>query len=228
MKNEELRKLKYAIVRNITANSKLAQQSRDWSTDKIFMETGIEIAKELKVKKKTSKKSKSKKHRVQHTLSQFDTKDKRAKLKQVIQNKEKFLSTKKFNLNEVIATDIYKKHIDKELLDTLKYRTYKEIKNEIAFRKKFTRPKMHKLNSKEKQTRMDAWSEWSKDTMDEFPYSIKRLAMSINLANGLDINAHYGFGMVYYGFTNNKSPESFEGKYDFDPHTGEYRESKKA
>lgn len=225
MKNEQLRKLKYAIVRNITANSTLAQQSRDWSNDRIFMETGIEIAKELKTKK--GKVAKGKK-RVSHTLIKYDTKDKRNKLKQIIANKEKFLSKKKLSDNDVIYTDTYTRQMDKELLETLKYRTYREIKQELEYRKQFTRKKTHKLNTKEKQSRMDRWSEWSKGTGIDFPYSIKRLAYSINLANNLDINAHYGFGMVYYAFTNNKTPESFEGKYEYDPHTGEYKEAKKS
>lgn len=225
MKDEQLRKLKYAIVRNITANSKLAQNSRDWSNDRIFMETGIEIAKELKPQKK---KTTSKKRRVSHKLMGFDTKDKRAKLKQVVANKEKFLSKKKISENDVIYTDVYTRQMDKELLATLKYRTYREIKEELNFRKSFTRAKMHKLNNKEKKSRMDKWSDWSKSSGIDFPYSIKRLAYSINLANNLDINAKFGFGMVYYAFTNNKTPESFEGKYEYDPHTGEYKETTKA
>lgn len=197
------RKLNYAIIRNYTADSALARKMRDWKPEKIFLAIGVNI------QEKTVKQTKSE-------LTSFNTLDKRTKQKQVITNKVKFLLSKKLE--------------DQELLDKLKYRTYREIKQELHFRKRYIINEKIKLHTSEKQARIEQWGEWSKrdkSHKDTYPYSIKKKAMQINLENNLDINASYGFAMVFYAFTSNKPESYFMKKYAFDPHTGEYLEVSK-
>lgn len=208
MKNTELRKLKYAIIRNITANTEIAYKARDWDYNRIYKEFGIDIELEVKgdVKTTATPEKKYKRH-VSHRLVPFTTKSKREKLRTMISNKENYL---------------IKKKVDEELIQTLKYRTYREIKAELNYRKKYYVDPQYKLQYHEKKERMDRWGDWSKDeAIEKYPYSITRRARMINLEHNLDINASFGFGMVYFAFTNNKSEEYFIKKYKYDPHTGE-------
>lgn len=197
------RNLHYAIIRNYTADSDLARKGRDWSPDRIFLELGINVRESFIQDEKKK-------------LSSFNTLDKRTKQKQVISNKVIYLQ---------------KKHItDESLLNQLKYKTYREIKIELAYQKRYNIGKKASLHPSEKKARIDQWGEWSKrdkSNRDTYPFSIKKRAMQINLENGLDIFAPYGFGMVFYAFTSNKPEEYFMRKYQFDPHTGEYKEVEK-
>lgn len=198
------RNLYYAIVRNYTADTKLARRVRDWSADRIFTELGINV-REQHVKDE---------HK---TLTSFNTLSKREKQKQVISNKVIYLQ---------------KKHItDESLLNQLKYKTYREIKIELAYQKRYNIGKKASLHPSEKKARIDQWGEWSKrdkSNRDTYPFSIKKRAMQINLENGLDIFAPYGFAIVFYSFTSNKREDYYMKKYTFDPHTGEYLEVQKS
>jgi len=196
------RNLHYAIIRNYTADSVLAHKGRDWSPDRIFLELGINVRESFIQDEKKK-------------LSSFNTLDKRTKQKQIITNK---------------ITYLQKKKIDETLINKLKYKTYREIKHELAYQHKYNISKKAKLHPSEKEARVKQWGEWSKrdkSHRDTYPFSIKQKAMQINLENNLDINAPYGFGMVFYAFTSNKPEEYFMRKYQFDPHTGEYKEVEK-
>ncbi len=196
------RNLHYAIIRNYTADSDLARKGRDWSPDRIFLELGINVRESFIQDEKKK-------------LSSFNTLDKRTKQKQIITNK---------------ITYLQKKKIDETLINKLKYKPYREIKHELAYQHKYNISKKAKLHPSETEARVKQWGEWSKrdkSHRDTYPFSIKQKAMQINLENNLDINAPYGFGMVFYAFTSNKPEEYFMRKYQFDPHTGEYKEVEK-
>jgi len=196
------RNLHYAIIRNYTADSDLARKGRDWSPEHIFLELGINVRESFVQDEKKK-------------LSSFNTLDKRTKQKQIITNK---------------ITYLQKKKIDETLINKLKYKTYRDIKHELSYQHKYNISKKAKLHPSEKEARVKQWGEWSKrdkSHRDTYPFSIKQKAMQINLENNLDINAPYGFGMVFYAFTSNKPEEYFMRKYQFDPHTGEYKEVEK-
>lgn len=204
MANHPNRKLHYAIVRNITADTMLARRVRDWSAERILIELGINV--------KETHTHDAKKH-----LTSFNTLDKRTKQKQVVSNKMLYLQKKKIE--------------DETLINKLKYKTYREIKQELEYIKRYKVKTKVSLHPNEKEARINQWGEWSKrigkNRYDTYPFSIKQQAMMINKEHGLDIYAPYGFAMVFYSFTSNKPVEQFIRKYTYDPHTGEYREVEK-
>jgi len=115
------------------------------------------------------------------------------------------------------ASNKYKyalKHgVDLDNAEVLKFQTYKNIDLQIKYNLYF-KSKYKRLNKHQKDTRIDSWREWSKE--DQYPPLLVHEARKINLKLNLDINASYGFGIMYNSFIQNKSPEAVMDQYSLD------------
>ena len=129
------------------------------------------------------------------------TKERKERLRQLQENKKKYA---------------VRKGLDADDARLYSLNTYKEIEREVRYREKYKLK--GKLGSADKGVRMDTWSEWGKE--DAYPPSLSRNARLVNLRKGLDINASYGFAIMYYAFTTNKSPEHYMNQFDADKNTG--------
>lgn len=137
--------------------------------------------------------------------------------------KSKLKPTTKFQRNRLLksAENKYKYAIkmgvSPENAEIIKYQPYKVIDLQIRYQL-FFKTKYKRLSSHEKNDRIDEWRAWSSE--DIYPPLLVRNAREINLKSNLDINDSYGFGIMYYVFTTNKSPEFVMDQYAVDKNTG--------
>jgi len=103
--------------------------------------------------------------------------------------------------------------VDPDNAEILKFQTYKNIDLQLKYNL-FFKTKYKRLNTTEKRKREDEWSCWSKE--DNYPPLMVHEARKLNLHLNLDINASYGFGIIYYSFIQNKSPEAIMKQYPLD------------
>jgi hypothetical protein len=186
------RKFKYAVVRNITGDSKLAQTVRSWSNERIFLELNIVIpSKEVKLstkylpqaKRETLKfevegyaykyKATTDDKTVYELIPPKLTKKKRSKALETQDRKIKYAVKKGLYLEDAV---LFRFKTYKQLEKEFQYKAYQEIK---------------KINDNEKKDRVEQFREWAKE--DDFPPSLVRQARLINLQKNLDINDSYGF-----------------------------------
>ena len=188
MTRAERLKRNYAILRNITGDSKLSAKARFWSEERIYKELNIYLPDYVRKGKKVVLKPISKVYR--------------NRLLKSAENKYDYA---------------IKRGVNSEQAEILKYQTYKVIDLQIRYNM-FFKPKYKRLTKNEKKDRIDEWYSWSKE--DLYPPLLVHQAREINLTNGLDINASYGFGIMYYNFTTNKSPEALIEQFKPDKETG--------
>jgi len=187
MTRNERAKQRYAILRNITGDTKVSQQARYWSEEKIYKELNIYIPDHIGKAK--------------------------AKLKPITkQYRSRLLKSAENKYNYAI-----KNGVTPENAEIIKFQPYKVIDLQIRYQLYF-KPKHRRFTRDEKKARDDEWREWSKE--DLYPPILVHNARNINLKKGLDINDSYGFGIMYYAFTTNKSPESLMDQFKPDLATG--------
>lgn len=217
------RKYKYAVIRNLTGNSKLAQASRGWSEERIFKELNIYIPKEeLKINTKyiPKKKQNLTSFEIDGYVYKYKITDQNNLIFQLIPPKLKPLNKKRKSKLELIqqnkVTYSVKKGMDIDDAILFKLKTYKQLDKEFNYQSILKyKGKVNKLMLEE---RINEWSSWA--SQDDFPPSLVRKARLINLEKNLDINASYGFAIMYYAFTTNKTPEYFIKKYEVNESTG--------
>lgn len=81
---------------------------------------------------------------------------------------------------------------------TYKTRSYKFIEEKARYITPYTPAKEIKIQPSPRDSRQEKWSDWSKTK--DFPDEIKRIAERINLKEGFDINASYGYTVVFYAY----------------------------
>jgi hypothetical protein len=91
----------------------------------------------------------------------------------------------------------------KTYLDKTKdYRKYLENENKIE-NYKFT------LKQTQKE-RNETWTKFSEKDEKDLPKELKQLSQGINVKRGYDPNDSYGYAVIFYAFTLNKSIEEIE------------------
>lgn len=120
------------------------------------------------------------------------------------------------NLQENKRKYAIRKGISEDDARLIQLKTYKEIDNEISFKKSYKLT--GRLSKDDKNKRMTVWSDWAKEEM--YPSSLVRQAQLINLSKNLDVFDSYGFGIMYYSFTTNRTAEYYLDIYDVDKETG--------
>ena len=187
MNRKETIKQRYAILRNITGDSKLSAKARFWSDERVYKELNI-------------------------YLPDFATKRK-AKLKPITKDyRNRLLKSAENKYNYAI-----KRGVSPENAEIIKYQPYKVIDLQIRYQLYF-KPKHKRFTKDEKQDRMEEWRNWSSE--DLYPPMLVHEARKINLSKNLDINDSYGFGIMYYVFTTNKSPEALMDQFKPDLASG--------
>lgn len=94
----------------------------------------------------------------------------------------------------------------------LKKSSFQVIEEKARYYTPVDRPKkIKKLTDEEmRDRRVKKWSLWSKkDNKDGFPDFIKSQAQEINLKHGFDINAKYGFTVMFYAYIENESKDKW-------------------
>ncbi|MEM0173305.1 MAG: hypothetical protein QXI16_02230 [Sulfolobaceae archaeon] len=187
MNRAERLKLKYAIIVNITGDSKLANKAKHWGEIKIYKELNIYIGDYIKTRK--------------------------SKLKPYTNNYRKRLLKSADNKYNYAV----KHGVSEENAEILKYQTYKAIDLQIKYQM-FFKSKHKRFTNTEKNLRKNEWKVWSEE--DIYPPMLVHQARQINLKNNLDINDSYGFGIMFYYFTTNKSIASLQEQFKVDLNTG--------
>ena len=187
MSRKETIKQRYAILRNITGDSKLSAKARFWSEEHVYKELNI-------------------------YLPDYATKRK-AKLKPITKDyRNRLLKSAENKYNYAI-----KRGVSPENAEIIKYQPYKVIDLQIRYQLYF-KPKHKRFTKDEKKDRIDEWRNWSSE--DLYPPMLVHEARKINLSKNLDINDSYGFGIMYYVFTTNKSPEALMDQFKPDLASG--------
>ena len=187
MSRKETIKQRYAILRNITGDSKLSAKARFWSEERVYKELNI-------------------------YLPDYATKRK-AKLKPITKDyRNRLLKSAENKYNYAI-----KRGVSPENAEIIKYQPYKVIDLQIRYQLYF-KPKHKRFTKDEKKDRIEEWRNWSSE--DLYPPMLVHEARKINLSKNLDINDSYGFGIMYYVFTTNKSPEALMDQFKPDLASG--------
>jgi len=187
MSRKETIKQRYAILRNITGDSKLSAKARFWSEERVYKELNIYLP-DYATKRKTKLKP--------------ITKDYRNRLLKSAENKYNYA---------------IKRGVSPENAEIIKYQPYKVIDLQIRYQLYF-KPKHKRFTKDEKKDRIEEWRNWSSE--DLYPPMLVHEARKINLSKNLDINDSYGFGIMYYVFTTNKSPEALMDQFKPDLASG--------
>ena len=90
------------------------------------------------------------------------------------------------------------KGLDIKTALTYKTRSYKFIEDKARYITPYNPPKEIKIQPSPRDNRQESWSGWSKNK--DFPDEIKSVAERINLREGFDINASYGYTVVFYAY----------------------------
>lgn len=220
MTRTEREALKYAVVRNVTKNPKLAQKARGWSNERIFNELNIVIPKkEIKVTRKLETAEDVKqKYQIEGFVYKYREKGSKFVLKKPELVKLDKKKTEKFQRmqNNKLQYAV-KNGLDVDEANNLKHKTYKQIDLAIKYNTKY-RPTSKRADKKLKMDRTDDFRNWAKT--ESFPPNFVRQARLINLKKNLDINESYGFGVMYYAYINNRTPEHFEKQFEYNKATG--------
>ncbi|MEM0173392.1 MAG: hypothetical protein QXI16_02680 [Sulfolobaceae archaeon] len=187
MTRAERLKRNYAILRNITGDSKLSNRAKHWSEEKIYNELNIYVGDYIKTNK---------------TKLKPYTNNYRNRLLKSADNKYKYA---------------VKHGVSEENAEIIKYQTYKVIDLQIKYQM-FFKSKHKRFTKTEKELRSKEWKAWSEE--DIYPPMLVHQARQINLKNNLDINDSYGFGIMFYYFTTNKSIEALQEQFKVDKNTG--------
>jgi hypothetical protein len=111
----------------------------------------------------------------------------------------------------LIGTFKMSKDFSKSVLNSKKYKEYKAAKDKAdqeARDKKRETTKEKVSEAITKPDREEIWSYWStpktKGSKEFYmPDEFERLAEQINLSQGMDVNSHYGYAVLYYSYTKN-------------------------
>lgn len=93
----------------------------------------------------------------------------------------------------------------------LKKVSFEIIEEKARYYTPVDRPKrIKKLTTEEmRDRRIKRWSNWSKKDND-FPQLIKNIAEGINVKHGFDVNAKYGYTVMFYAFIEGESKKKWE------------------
>lgn len=179
------RQIKTNAIFNATFDTKLATQYRDRSWTEISRLFGI-TDKSLQPKKTIPK----------------DIDDYLEKTK----NYRKYLSE-----TGLIGTFKMSKDFSRSVLNSRQYKEYKsekDKKDKEARDKKRKETKEFVSEAITKPDREEIWSYWSTPKAPGskeyyMPDEFERLAEQINLSQGMDVNSHYGYAVLYYSYTKN-------------------------
>lgn len=90
----------------------------------------------------------------------------------------------------------------------LKKTSFNEIEKRARYYTPVNPPKSVRISKPEstRKDRIEHWREWSKkENKEGFPMFIKRQAERINLKMGFDVNAKYGYTVMFYSYIEKES-----------------------
>lgn len=184
MTNRAIREQRrYRSVVNATGDSKLARQLRGRSDSYILETYGIRVSKNIPKLKTYSKETKYKK--------QLEVRKYRYARERGIKPE--------YIYNPLTKTDLRKLSFSK-IEEKARYYTPKEPPKSV---------KIEKVEVSRKQ-RIAKWGVWSKkENKSSFPNVIKQQAQQINLKKGFEINAKYGYTVLFYAYIEKESTKKW-------------------
>ena len=198
MNYNDLRRLKYHVVKNAYQDVKLAQRARNWSAEKIEQELGLKLPNRIpKLRKDVS----------------------------IRTQKQKQLELKKFQYlrDELIKNNTSKVEAIK-IASSFKKRSYDTVnqiiksyssKNKDGVIKVKPVDQWQEYMKAPKVDRIKQWSNWAKSGR-VYPDEIKQLAAYYNNKKGLADDHHLGWAIVYQAFINNQDPNKLAKYFTVD------------
>lgn len=221
MTRAERRKFKYAVIRNVTKNPKLAERYKNISDKRIFDELNIIIPKKViedtgRFKEAEQKKAK---YEVEGYVYKYNKKGTKWELRPPdLKPLDKQKQVKYERLQENKVKYAINRGIDLEDAQHLRHKTYKQIDKAIVFNKTWVKAKVKgKAKNLPDQAKIEQFTSWAK--MDDFPPNFVRMARSINLRNNYDINDKFGFAVMHHAYVYNREPEHFEKQLTYNKAT---------
>ncbi|MDY0292689.1 MAG: hypothetical protein RBR02_10190 [Desulfuromonadaceae bacterium] len=106
------------------------------------------------------------------------------------------------------------KGLDIKTAQKLKKSSYKFIEERARYITPEKRPREVKYGKSDRDVRQDNWRNWAKE--QEFPDFIEREAEKINLKEGFDVNASYGYTVAFYAYIENENIDDWHDRVTAD------------